>query len=367
MLIRADALSGHLAKELRPLYLVFGDEYLLVQESVDAIRQAARAAGCSERQTFTVERGFDWSALLGASQAMSLFGEKRLVELRIPSGKPGKDGGEALQTLARRAGDDPDTVLLIILPRLDSTTQKSAWFAALGSAGVVVRVDVVERAGLANWIGERLARQRQRVPGGEAGRQALQFIADRVEGNLLAAHQEILKLGLLYPPGELDAEQIREAVLNVARYDVFKLNEAMLAGDVARLTRMVEGLRGEGEAPVLVLWAVVEEIRMLIRVKRGVASGKSLAELARANRVWGPRERLLGQALKRVELDTLERALGAAARLDAQIKGLTPPLPRRLDAQTGPGGMPAGDDPWQGLFDLAMQVACPAPRSRLRA
>ncbi|SDV49518.1 DNA polymerase III subunit delta [Chitinasiproducens palmae] len=362
MLLRADALPAHLAKALRPLYVVFGDEHLLVQESVDAIRQAARAAGCTERETFVAERGFDWSALLGASQAMSLFGEKRLVELRVPSGKPGREGGEALQTLARQSGADPNTVMLVTLPRLDASTQKSAWFTALTTAGVGVRIDVIERANLGNWIGERLARQRQRVPAGEAGRRALQFIVERVEGNLLAAHQEILKLGLLYPPGEIDDEQVREAVLNVARYDVFKLNEAMLAGDVARLARMVDGLRGEGETPILVLWAVVEEIRTLIRVKRGLAAGRSLAELARANRVWGPRERFLGQAVRRVELDALEGALADAARLDAQLKGLGSGMP---PGQLRAGTLPASPDPWQGLFDLAMRVAAePASSAR---
>lgn len=284
MQLRLDALEPHLSKGLAGLYVVYGDEPLLAQEACDKIRAAARAAGFTERSVHTVERGFDWSTLIGASQAMSLFGERQLVELRIPSGKPGKDGADALKTLA--GADNPDALMLVTLPRLDSATQKSAWFTALVNGGVALKVDPVERAQLPNWIGQRLALQGQRVAPGDDGRRALAFVAERVEGNLLAAHQEIQKLGLLYPAGTLTFEQIHDAVLNVARYDVFKLNEAMLAGDAARLSRMIDGLKGEGEALVLVLWAVVEELRTLLRIKRGVAAGKPLAVLVRENPVF---------------------------------------------------------------------------------
>jgi DNA polymerase-3 subunit delta len=185
-----------------------------------------------------------------------------------------------------------------------------------------------------------------------------------VEGNLLAAHQEIQKLALLYPEGVLTFEQIHDAVLNVARYDVFKLNEAMLTGDVGRLARMLDGLKGEGEAAVLVLWALVEEVRTLLRIKRGVAAGKPLATLMRENRVWGPRERLIGPALSRVTDDALEKALSLAARLDRQVKGLS--------GGTGARGSEPPPDPWAGMFELAMAVAhggtpaqaTPAPRPR---
>jgi DNA polymerase-3 subunit delta len=358
MQLRLDALETHLTKGLAGLYVVYGDEHLLAQEASDRIRAAARAAGFTDRNVFTVERGFDWSSLLGASQSMSLFGDRQLVELRIPTGKPGKEGAEALKTLADAA--NPDVLTLITLPRLDAATQKSGWFTALADAGVALKIDPVERAQLPNWIGQRLALQQQRVTPGEEGRRALQFMAERVEGNLLAAHQEIQKLGLLYPAGVLTFEQIHDAVLNVARYDVFKLNEAMLAGDVGRLSRMLDGLRGEGEASVLVLWAVVEEIRTLLRIKRGVAAGKPLAMLLRENRVWGPRERLVGPALSRVTESALEKALTLAAKLDRQVKGLS---------GNTPGGRRAGDPPpdaWAGLFELAMTVAAtPAsPRGR---
>jgi len=361
MQLRPDALEPHLAKGLAGLYVVYGDEHLLAQEACDRIRAAVRAAGFTDRSVFTVERGFDWSSLLGASQSMSLFGDRQLVELRIPSGKPGKEGADALKTLA--AASNPDVLMLVTLPRLDAATQKSAWFTALAESGVALKIDPVERAALPNWIGQRLALQGQRVAPGEDGRRALQFVAERVEGNLLAAHQEIQKLGLLYPQGVLSFEQIHDAVLNVARYDVFKLNEAMLTGDVGRLARMLDGLQGEGEASVLVLWAVVEEIRTLLRIKRGVAAGKPLAMLLRENRVWGPRERLIGPALSRLSEATLERGLALAARLDRQVKGLSGQS--RADWRNA---LPP--DAWDGLFELAMTVAAPrdgAPQARAAA
>jgi DNA polymerase III subunit delta len=358
MQLRLDALEPHLAKGpagLAGLYVVYGDEHLLAQEACDRIRAAARAAGFTDRSVFTVERGFDWSSLLGASQSMSLFGDRQLVELRIPSGKPGKEGADALKTLAASAkgGANADVLTLVTLPRLDAATQKSAWFTALSESGVALKVDPVERVQLPNWIGQRLAQQGQRVAPGEDGKRALQFVAERVEGNLLAAHQEIQKLGLLYPQGVLSFEQIHDAVLNVARYDVFKLNEAMLTGDVGRLARMLDGLQGEGEASVLVLWAVVEEIRTLLRIKRGVAAGKPLAMLLRENRVWGPRERLIGPALARLTDAALERALTLAARLDRQVKGLSAQARGEWRNALPP-------DAWDGLFELAMTVAAPA-------
>jgi DNA polymerase-3 subunit delta len=359
MQLRLDALEAHLAKGLARLYVVYGDEHLLVQEACDRIRAAARAAGFTERSVFTVERSFDWSTLLGASQSMSLFGDRQLVELRVPTGKPGKEGGEALKTLA--SADNPDVLMLVTLPRLDAATQKSAWFTALLEAGAALRVDPVERAQLPNWVGQRLALQNQRVAAGEEGRRALAFIAERVEGNLLAAHQEIQKLALLYPAGTLTLDQVQDAVLNVARYDVFKLNEAMLGGDVGRLARMLDGLKGEGEAAVLVLWALTEELRMLLRVKRGLAAGKPLAILLRENRVWGPRERLVGPALTRVTEAQLEAGLALAAVLDRQVKGLSGSAPSARKR------VPLPPDAWDGLFELAALVAAPGKQAGERA
>ena len=199
MQIALDRLDAHLKRELRPVYTVWGDEPLLAQEAADAIRAAARAAGCSERQVHTVQGAhFDWSGLLGASQALSLFADRQLIEIRIPSGKPGKDGSEALQRYCEIAaeGEGRDVITLVQLPRLDRSQQSSAWFGALDRAGVALRVDAIERPALPRWIAERLAAQGQHVAAGAEGQRALAFFADRVEGNLLAAHQEIQKLAL---------------------------------------------------------------------------------------------------------------------------------------------------------------------------
>lgn len=238
-------LAAHLAKGLRGLYTIAGDEPLLVQEAADAIRQAARDGGFTERVVHTATGAhFDWSAVVASGAEMSLFADKQLIDIRIPTGKPGKEGSQALQAIAESAHHAQDTLTLVTLPRLDSATAKSAWVGALDQCGIFIKVDSVERGALPNWIAQRLALQNQRVLAGEAGQRSLAFFADRVEGNLLAAHQEIQKLGLLYPPGELSFEQIEQAVVNVARYDPFKLTEAVLAGKLQRVQRMLDGLRG---------------------------------------------------------------------------------------------------------------------------
>ncbi|WP_136419816.1 DNA polymerase III subunit delta [Herbaspirillum sp. ST 5-3] len=336
MQLRLDALEAHLAKSLAPLYVITSDEHLLALEAADRIRKTARAQGFTEREVLVVERSFKWGALLAANQSQSLFGERKLIELRIPTGKPGKDGGQALQEYVGSL--NPDNVTLIALPKLDWQTQKSAWVTALQQAAVYIDIPLVERAALPSWIGTRLAAQRQ-----SADRQSIDFIADRVEGNLLAAHQEIQKLALLHPEGKLSFEQVQDAVLNVARYDVFKLNEAMLAGDAARLVRMIEGLKGEGEALPLVLWAMAEEIRTLLKIKAGAAQGKAIGMLMKEYRIWGPREKLMEPALRRMKLSTLEGALQEAAQIDKMVKGLR-------------ARMFAGDA-WDALLQLGLKVA----------
>ena len=336
MQLRHDALDTHLGKTLAPLYVIASDEHLLALEAADKIRQAARANGFSEREVLVVERSFKWGELLAANQSQSLFGDKKLIELRIPTGKPGKDGGQALQQYAGALS--PDNLTIITLPKLDWATQKAAWVATLQQAAVYIDIPLVERNQLPGWIGNRLAAQDQ-----GADRACLDFIADRVEGNLLAAHQEIQKLGLLYPAGKLSFEQVHDAVLNVARYDVFKLNEAMLAGDAARLTRMMEGLKGEGEALPLVLWALTEEIRTLLKIKSGVAQGKPVGVLLKEYRIWGPRERLMEPALRRISLAALQDALRQAALIDRMVKGL------RARSFAG--------DPWDALSQLGLTLA----------
>jgi len=346
MQIYADRLAEHLQRELRAVYTVWGDEPLLAQEAADAVRTAARAAGCSERQVHTVAGAhFDWSTLLGASQALSLFADRQLVEIRIPSGKPGKDGSEALQRYCEIAieGGGRDVITLVQLPRLDKSQQSSAWFAALDRAGIMVRVDPVERKALPAWIAQRLAAQGQHVAAGAEGQRALAFFADRVEGNLLAAHQEIQKLALLYPAGEIGFEQIEGAVLNVARYDVFRLGEAVLAGHAARALRMLDGLRSEGEAAVLVHWTLAEDIRGLKRVKDALAAGKPLPLALREVRVWGAKERLFERAVTLMSESTLAHLLDAAHVCDGLMKGLKHP------------DWPL--DPWEALRRLVLLLA----------
>ena len=355
MQLRSDQLPAALARGLKTLYTIHGDEPLLAQEAGDLIRQAARAAGYSERKVFSVSGAhFDWSGLLGASQAMSLFAERQLIEIRIPGGKPGKEGSEALQRYCETLSDDVLTI--IHLPRLDRQQQGSAWFAALDSAGVSVHVDPVERSALPHWIAQRLAAQGQRVQEGDAGALTLAFFADRVEGNLLAAHQELQKIALLYPRGPLSFEQIEAAVLNVARYDVFKLGEAVLAGQTARVLRMLDGLRAEGEAPVLVHWTLAEDIRALKRVKDAVAQGKPLPMALREARVWGAKERLFERLVPLLSDHTLAHWVEAASVCDGLIKGLKHPH-WPIDA-------------WDGLKRLALMVtqhtAAPKPAQPLR-
>jgi DNA polymerase III subunit delta len=341
MQIRADQIQAQLQKELRPLYTVWGDEPLLVQEAADAIRAAARAGGCTERQVHTVSGAhFDWSSLLGQSHAMSLFADRQLIEIRIPSGKPGKDGSQALQQYAQTL--NADDVTLIQLPKLDRQQQQSTWFTALDAKGVTVRVDPVERQALPQWIAKRLAAQGQPVQAGVEGERALGFFADRVEGNLLAAHQEVSKLALLYPQGPLSFEQIESAVLNVARYDVFKLGEAVLSGQMARALRMLEGLQAEGEAAVLVHWTLAEDIRNLHRVKTATLAGKPVGMALREVRVWGTKERLFERVVPRLNPADLINLLEAAHVCDGLIKGL-----KRADWPL---------EPWEGLKRLVLMV-----------
>lgn len=341
MQLRAQGLTAHLAQGLRPVYTLYGDEPLQMQEAGDAIRAAARAAGYTERQVFTVSGNhFDWSSLLGAAQEMSLFASRQLIEIRIPSGKPGKDGSVALQRYCELL--NPDVLTLVQLPRLDRQQQQSAWFVALDGAGVSLRIDPVERRELPAWIARRMAAHRQRVAPGEEGERTLSFFADRVEGNLLAAHQEVEKLALLYPEGELGFEQVEQAVLNVARYDVFKLSEAVLAGQAARTLRMLQGLRAEGEAAVLVHWTLAEDIRALKRGRDALSQGKPLPMALREARAWGPRERLFERALPRVTDSQLTAWLQAARICDGLVKGLKHPE------------WPS--EPWDGLQKLALMV-----------
>ncbi|MDD2914548.1 MAG: DNA polymerase III subunit delta [Gallionella sp.] len=315
MPISSEELPRHLASGLKPLYVVYGDALLLAVEAADSIRAAAKAAGYAERETFVAEQHFKWGELRNSAQSLSLFAERKVIDLRIPSGKPGTEGGQALQDYV--ANMSPDILTLISLPKMDWTAQKSQWFGALERHGVMVSADDVPRNALPRWIAGRMNRQQQTVD--EA---TLEFLADRCEGNMLAAFQEIQKLALLFPSGKLSFEQVKDAVMDVARYDIFKLSEAMLSGNAARFARILDGLRAEGTATVLVLWAISEDIRTLGKVLQAAQRGGNLGNALRDMRVRKDKQGLIENAARRLKFPHIERAMQQAARLDKTIKGL---------------------------------------------
>lgn len=337
---------GRPGAQLAALYVVTGDDPLLTIEAADALRAVAKAAGYLERNSFLMDARSDWSALGVSAQSGSLFGDKQLVEVSLPTGKPGKPGAEALLSLAARSkGVSGGEVLTIVsLPRLDKASRESKWASALFAAGTMLEMPNIERAQLPKWIEQRLARQKQ-----QAEQTTLEWLADKVEGNLLAAHQEILKLGLLFDEGLLPAEAVEQAVMNVARYNIFGLRDAMLAGDVPRLVRIMGGLKAEGEALPLVLWAVGEEIRTLARVSEANTAGQDLTSVLRSQRIFGTHEPLARKALSRVSPRNWPAAVQHAHEVDRLIKGL--PVAGRLQ------------DPWEEMTRLAMRVAAAGPRA----
>ena len=315
MALRADQLDGHLKGTLAPLYVLHGDEPLLVIEAADAIRTAARARGFGERDVLVVTQYFKWSALAEAAGNMSLFGGDKVIDLRIPTGKPGREGSDVL---ARYAANPPaGTLTLVTLPLMDWKAKKSAWFAALVEHGIELELNAPGLDRLPGWLAGRLARQQQ-----SATPEALEFMAGHVEGNLLAANQEVMKLGLLHPPGELTLEQVRNAVMDVARYDVDDLCQALLAGDAARASRLLDGLRAEGVAAPLILWIVVSELRVLATARAEMDAGRSADDALAAARIFGARQSPYKRALQRLSSSTTRTALMQAARLDRMIKGV---------------------------------------------
>ena len=315
MKLSAEDLPRHLSKGLQPLYVIHGAAMLLAIEAADAIRHAARQNDFSEREVLIAESGFKWSELRNSAQSLSLFSARKVLDLRIHTGKPGVEGAQALQDYCQQLNSD--TITLISLPRLDGSTIKSKWFSTLAEHAVVVAADEIALHELPAWIATRLKRQDQ-----SADADTLAFLAQRVEGNLLAAFQEIQKLALLYPTGHLSFDQVKDAVMDVARYDVFKLSEAMLAGDAARYVHILEGLRAEGTATVLILWALAEDIRTLAKVSRAVQQSGNLGGVMREARVWGVRQKLVEKAVRRFSPVFAERALRQAAQIDKLVKGL---------------------------------------------
>ncbi|MBU1332879.1 MAG: DNA polymerase III subunit delta [Gammaproteobacteria bacterium] len=328
-------LGKHLQGALASAYVVSGDEALLCQEACDAIRAATREQQFSERQVFNAEANFDWGNLLQAGASMSLFADKRLLELRLPSGKPGDKGAAALLEYLARPPED--TVLLISLPKLDGSTQKSKWAKALieGPHSQFIQIWPVDAHQLPQWIRQRLSQA-----GLSASQEAVDMIAVRVEGNLLAAAQEIEKLKLLADGNQIDASTVHASVADSARFDVFGLIDAALNGEAAHALRMLEGLRGEGVEPPVILWALAREIRLLAGIAQQFAQGIPLEKAFSSARppVWDKRRPLVSKALQRHTASRWALLLQDAQRIDAQIKGQ------------------AVGDPWNALALLTLSI-----------
>lgn len=308
-------LEPHLKQGLQPTYVLVGDEPLAQRECLDAIRVAATTQGFDERTSLIVERSFNWQQVQNFGQSISLFSSRRLLELNIPSGKPGVEGAKALQALATKTL--PDTSVIIILPTLERDAKNSAWFSALESHAQVITLSEVDATNLPKWIANRLAQHGQHT-----NLQTLEFLAHQVEGNLLAANQEVQKLSLLYPQGELSDEVVREAVLNVSRYDPFQLGEAVLAGDTERTVRILQGLQDEGETAVAVMNPLMWVLRPLVRIKQAEMRGANLTAAMTNARIYGDKQALVKRALTRLSLRQLDAALQKLVDIDKMAKGV---------------------------------------------
>ena len=315
MQIKLEQLGQHLKRQLAPVYFVHGDEPLLVQEACDLIRLQARNSGCTEREVYSVEAGFDWNGFLQAGDALSLFAERKLLELRMPTGKPGGDAGaRALCAYAERPS--PDNVLLIQAGKLEAAARRSKWYKALDGVGVMVQVWPVERRQLPGW-----AMRRMRGRGLQPTPQAVALLVERVEGNLLACAQEIEKLLLLHGAGAIDEEVVAAGVADSARFDIYKLVDEALQGDGARTARIVAGLQSEGVEPVLVLWALTREIRAMARMAHLLRQGVAPDQVMAKSGVWDKRKPLVRAGLKRHSAVQWQALLGKAGELDVLIKG----------------------------------------------
>ncbi|RKR02672.1 DNA polymerase III delta subunit [Kushneria sinocarnis] len=336
MRVYPDRLDEQLRKTLSPIYLVSGDEPLIHMEACDAIRRSARAAGVEEREILHVETGFSWSALLETGSNLSLFGERRLVELRLGSQSPGQEGGRALEAWAQRA-EDSDDILLVSAARLDRKAQQSRWFKALDRVGVHVPVWPVDHDRLHYWIRDRAGRHQL-----ELAPDAARLLADRIEGNLLAADQALMRLALVHPAGtRLSTDDVASGVEDSARFDVFTLNEACLKGEPERAVRIITGLQGEGVEPPVILWAITRELRLLISIRQHLDQGQSIEHACKSQRPMIPDKRRphYQQALRRLPIKRLQKLLLFSQRLDLSIKGSA--------------GLPV----WPAITDLALTLA----------
>ncbi|WP_426415938.1 DNA polymerase III subunit delta [Aestuariirhabdus sp. LZHN29] len=315
MKLRAEQLANHLKKGIAPLYIVSGDDPLQQQECCDSIRRAARDQGISEREMMHAEGNFDWSDLLESANSLSLFADRKLIELRVPNGKPGDKGSKALVAYAENAS--PDNTLLLVLPKLDVSAQRSKWFKSVDKVGISIQLWPIDATALPGWIQQRLA-----AAGLTSTADAVQILADRVEGNLLAAQQEIEKLKLLANGQHVDAETVNSAVSDSARYDIFSLVDSSLAGDATHSARMLNGLRAEGSEPTVILWALTRELRSMATMARLQQQGQGIEQILKSQRVWEKRKQPVRKALIRLSERDWRNLLRHAARIDRTIKGL---------------------------------------------
>ena len=314
MKIQANQLQSHLQKNLAPCYLVTGDEHLLVAEALDAIRRAAKRQGFTSRDLHIATTGFDWNSLRDSTSNLSLFAEQRIVELRLPTGKPGRVGSQAIVDLIEQTGSD--LMLIVVAPKLDRNGQSAKWTKAIESAGVNLTIWPVGPRELPGWIAERM-----RQAGLQPDRDAVAIIADRVEGNLLAAGQEIEKLRLLHGEGAVSAEDVSTAVANSSRFDVFKLVDAALAGDAKRAVKVLAGLQAEGVEPVIIVWALTRELRTLANLADVMSGGIDLANGMQKVGVWRNRQALVRSCVARHQSGDFHRLLKATGRADQAAKG----------------------------------------------
>ncbi|MDQ2069947.1 DNA polymerase III subunit delta [Natronospira bacteriovora] len=315
MKIRPEQLDAHLQKGLAPLYLLAGDEPLLLDEAAASIRRRVREAGAEERIALVAEKDFDWSRLTEEAASLSLFASKRLMELRLPGGKPGQEGAKVLTQWAERPPED--TTLVVISGKLDRGSRNAKWVKALEQAGAMVEFWPIPRHQLPAWVQKRMA-----ASGLSVSREAARFIAERVEGNLLAAAQEVEKLRLLLGEGQVSDSDVQSAVVDSARFDPFQLADAALNGETARAVRILEGLHGEGVEPPLLVWVLAREVRSLADMATGMAQGKRMEDVTR--RVWASRRSLVEKALQRHPAERWLALLEEAGRIDAIAKGAAP-------------------------------------------
>lgn len=342
MKIRAESLATDLSRNLRSCYLISGDEPLLTDEAADLIRQSAREQGFAERQLFHADK-IDWDDFLSESQAMSLFAEKRVMELRIPTSKPGDKGSKALVQFCESIPED--ILLLVITGKLDRSQQRSKWVTTLENAGGHIQVWPVEAKHMPGWLSQRL-----KAKGIEADRDAVTILAERVEGNLLAAKQEIEKLSLLVS-GKLDGATMSDLVVNSARYDVFSLVDRCLAGNTAEAITNLQGLKEEGTEPTLVLWALTKEVRQLVQIQEACTSGQTLESAIRASGVWQKRQPLVHKAARRTNSEAGASLLKLCQQADQAIKSNRhgDPWLKMKSLVMGLSGQPA--------FDLSLETA----------